>query len=96
MSWSDGPTTPVSSRTLGGHVVPNYRVQIDGQNFLIDMDGAVDKYGFITWRVVQAAEPHAAEKAAVEMLRNDQSLHRLTLNDPGDPPVMDVLEIEEL
>ena len=51
-----------------------YRVQIDAQNFLVDMDGRRDKYGFITFRDVEAADPRAAELAAVELLRGDAEL----------------------
>ncbi len=73
-----------------------YRVQIDAQNFLVDMDGRRDKYGFITFRDVEAADARAAELAAVELLRGDAELCAIVQNAPDDPPVMDVEEIVEL
>jgi hypothetical protein len=73
-----------------------YRVQIEGKNFLVDMNGKVAKHGFITLRFVEADDPSVAENTAVQMLRNDQRLRGLVKNDGADPPVMDVLEIVEL
>ena len=76
--------------------MPKYRVQIDASNFLVDVDGRVAKHGFITIRWVEANSATDAEKAAVQMIREDQDLRALVKNDPGDPPVMDVLEIAEV
>jgi acetolactate synthase regulatory subunit len=76
--------------------MPNYRVEINGQNFLIEMDGRVAKHGFFTTRFVEAADPAAAEHAAVQMIRETQRLRDLVRNDLGDPPVMDVISIVEL
>ena len=73
--------------------MPKYRVQIDAKNFLINMDGVTTKYGFITWRCVDAPDPVVAENAAVQMIREDQELRRIVLNEKNDPPVMDVVEI---
>ena len=76
--------------------MPKYRVQIDAKNFLVNMDGATAKYGFITYRFVDAPDPVAAENSAVQMIRDDQELRDLVLNDKNDPPVMDVEEIAEI
>lgn len=76
--------------------MPKYRVQIDAKNFLVEMEGKLGKYGFITFRFVEADDPTAAETAAVQMLRDDQELRSMVKNQAGDPPVMDVLEIAEL
>jgi len=76
--------------------MPAYRVMINGQNFLVEMDGRVAKYGFFTTRIVEAADPAAAEHAAVQMIRETQRLRDLVRNDPADPPVMDVTSIVEL
>jgi hypothetical protein len=73
-----------------------YRVQIEGKNFLLEMNGKVAEYGFITFRFVEAEDHSAAEDNAVQMLRGDQRLRDLVKNDRADPPVMDVLEIAEL
>lgn len=76
--------------------MPAYRVMIDGQNFLVEMDGRVAKYGFFTTRIVESPDPVAAEHDAVQMIRQTQRLRDLVRNDPGDPPVMDVTSIVEV
>lgn len=76
--------------------MPKYQVLIDARNFLVRLDERVDRYGFIAHRVVKAPDRKAAENLAVQMLREDQELRSLVLNDKTDPPVMDVTEIIEL
>jgi hypothetical protein len=72
-----------------------YRVQIEASNLLVNMEGSPAKHGFITFRFVEADGQVAAEHAAVQMLRDDSELRGSILNDPADPPVMDVLEVVE-
>lgn len=76
--------------------MPKYRVQLDASNLLVDFDGSTAKYGFITFRYVEADDPTSAENAAVQLLRDDQDLRAILQNNPSDPPVMDVIEIAEL
>jgi hypothetical protein len=79
-----------------GRAMAAFRVMINGQNFLVEMDGRVAMYGFFTTRRVEAADPAAAEHAAVQMIRETQRVRDLVCNDPADPPVMDVTSIIEL
>ena len=81
---------------LAGIEVTKYLVEINGQNFLIEGDGNIAKHGFVTLRFVEAVDPPSAEDAAVQMLRDTQSLRDLVKNDAEDPPVMDVTQIAEL
>ena len=76
--------------------MPKYRVRIDAQNFLVEMEGAEGRYGFFTSRFVEADDPAAAESAAVQMLRDDAEPRGLVRNSPNDPPVIYVEEITEL
>jgi hypothetical protein len=76
--------------------MPKYQVDINGQNFLIEMEGKLGRYGFFTIRYVEAADAKAAENGAVEMIRTTQRLRELVRNGPDDPPIMDVTEIAEL
>jgi len=73
-----------------------YQVQIEAQNFLVDLEGSVAKRGFFTFRYVEADDKNAAENSAVQMLRDDQELRELVRNDTSDPPTMDVIDITEL
>jgi hypothetical protein len=73
-----------------------YKVEINGANFLIDMNGRTAKHGFFTARFVQAADSAAAENTAVQITRETQRVRDLVQNAPGDPPVMDVTSVVEL
>lgn len=76
--------------------MPNYQVQINGQNFVVEMNGRVAKHGFFTVRVVEASDPAAAETAAVQRVRETEHLRKLVRNGPDDPPIMEVTEMVEL
>jgi len=76
--------------------MPAYRAVINGENFLVEMDGVIEKHGFFTVRSVSADDPAAAESMAVQVLRDDQKLRGLIKNTPDDPPTMSVNEIIEI
>lgn len=74
----------------------NYRLEVNGQNFLLDMEGRRSKFGFFTSRFVEASDPISAENAAVQMIRETQRLRDMIHNDANDRPVMVVTEMIEL
>lgn len=76
--------------------MPKYLVEINGRNFLIDMDGRVARFGFFTNRSVDASDVAAAELAAVGMIRATQRLREVVRNPPADPPSIDVTQIDAL
>ena len=76
--------------------MPKYQVEINGQNYLLEVDGGVAKHGFFTTRFVEAVDPGAAENAAAGMIRETERLRNLVRNTSDDPPVMDVTLIVEL
>ena len=51
-----------------------YRVMIRGENFFLDLNEGVKRYGFYTPRFVEAHDPEDAERQAVERIRNDAEL----------------------
>lgn len=74
-----------------------FGVMIGGENFLVRFDGDEPrKFGFVTWRFVEAANESDAESIAVASLREDQSLQTIVLNTRDDSPVLNVEEINEL
>jgi hypothetical protein len=76
--------------------MPKYKVEINGVNFLIEMDGRTAKYGFFTNRFLEAPDAAAAENASVQMIRETQRLRDIVRNTPDDPPIMDVIGITEI
>ncbi len=71
-----------------------WRVLLNGRNFLLQTDGEPKRLGFYTTRFVEAQDPEAAELAAVQMVRKD-SAFQLVLNDRSDPPMIYAEEIAE-
>lgn len=76
--------------------MPKYKVEINGANFLIDMEGRPAKHGFFTIRFVEAPDAAVAENDAVQMIRDTQRLRDLVRNAPDDPPVLDMIGITEM
>jgi hypothetical protein len=74
--------------------MPKHRVLVEGQNFLMEMDGIRQRLGFFTHVFVEAADATKAETTAVEVLRNDQTLRAGVLNAREDPPRLVFLEIK--
>jgi hypothetical protein len=72
-----------------------YKVFINGTNFLVKFNGQAKKVGFYTTRFVRAADAKAAENMAVQMLRDQESLRGVVLNDRSDPPLLQVENIFE-
>jgi hypothetical protein len=73
-----------------------YRVLINGENFLLNFDGRLEKVGFYVTRVVEARKPDEAELAAVDLVREDSRLKDNVLNERDDPPMLYADEIEEM
>jgi hypothetical protein len=76
--------------------MPKYVVQIEAENFLIEVDGVVAKRGFITFKCVEAEDAESAELTAVQMIRDDQELRPLVQNEVSDPPCMSMISIHEV
>jgi hypothetical protein len=77
-----------------------YRVLVKGRNFRLlfqERRKTVTKItGFYTTRCVVASDPVAAELRAVDLIRRDSKLKQSVRNSRADPPIMDVIEIEEV
>ncbi len=73
--------------------MPKFKVLVEGRNFLLEMDGDRIRHGFHVWLTVEANDRTGAACAALEGL---QKLPKTaSLNEPGDPPKMQVKEIRE-
>jgi hypothetical protein len=73
-----------------------YRLLLNGRNFLMRVDGRLERSGFYTTRIVTASSPEEAEKLAIDLIRNDSSLRASVLNEPSNPPIIYVDEYAEL
>ena len=75
--------------------MPRYLVQVNASNLLVDMDGRRGKYGFIALRKVEAADRLAAGQLAVQMVKDDEEIRALLLNEPADAPVFEAQKVGE-
>jgi len=61
-----------------------WKVLLMGEDFLIEFDVGVQPCGFYASRFVVANTPEEAERAAIELLRDDEDLIGVVRNGPGD------------
>ena len=73
-----------------------FRVLVRGENFLLESEGAVKRFGFYTTRFVEAPNEAEAERLAIAALRQDDRLRGRGLNDMSDPPMLFAEEIAAL
>lgn len=65
-----------------------YSVFINGQNFLIESGGKLEKVGFYTTRFVEAENEKDAEDKAISMMCSDLELKKSAQNEKDNPPMM--------
>jgi hypothetical protein len=76
--------------------VKKFRVLVKGQNFLLESDRGIKRFGFYTTRFVEAFDRHDAERAAIESLRQDDRLRGRVRNARSDAPLLFAEEIAEM
>jgi hypothetical protein len=74
----------------------NFKVQLHGKNFLLNLDGEIKKYGFYTTIFVKAENPQKAEKMAVILTHQNPNLRETVLNENADRPKINLEEIKEV
>jgi hypothetical protein len=57
-----------------------------GQNFLLNRDGKVDRYGFYQNFFLEAKSLDQAKLLVISRIWHDEKLTEQTLNKPKDPP----------
>ena len=73
-----------------------YKVFLHGRNFLIKVDGKIQKHGFYTTSYVEAPNQQEAEHFVIDQLRKDFNFAGAVMNEQSDPPMIYVEGIEEL
>ena len=70
-----------------------FRAFIRGENFLMEVNGKLSRYGFYTTRFVEASDSSGAEIAAVTAIKKDPKLWDTVRNPKNDSPMIYVEEI---
>ena len=73
-----------------------YKVKLHGENFLINFDGELKKYGFYATKFVKAESPQEAEKIAIILIHQNPNLRDTILNKNTDRPTINMEEIKEV
>ena len=73
-----------------------YKVKLHGENFLLNLDGDLKKYGFYATKFVKAESPQEAEKIAIILIHQNPNLRDTVLNKNTDRPTINMEEIKEV
>ncbi|OZG72614.1 hypothetical protein BTA51_13880 [Hahella sp. CCB-MM4] len=73
-----------------------YKVLLNGQNFLVELEGKIGRFGFLSNIFVEAENENDAEQKAVEMLRQNKTLSYSVKNERENPPMIYAEEIIEM
>ena len=65
--------------------MPKYRILLNGRNFWMNLENTFGRFGFYTWRYVEAPTPEEAERLAVDVVRGEETLRSAVLNASSDP-----------
>ena len=71
-----------------------WKVYLNGQNFLIKFDGTPTRLGFFVTRYVTADDSQGAEDSAVQYIRDE--LMDIVLNDKSDTPMIYAKEVVQI
>jgi len=81
---------------MGVDGMNKYRVMINGQNYLMNVEGMPRRMGFYKTYFLQAETPEDAENLAVQRIIDDPKWQGNVLNETYDPPVMYLESLTEL
>lgn len=73
-----------------------FKVKLHGENFLLNLDGELKKYGFFATKFVKAENPQEAEKIAIILIRQNPNLRDIVLNENAGRPTINLEEIKEV
>ena len=73
-----------------------FKIKLHGENFLLNLDGEFNKFGFYAVRFVKAESPKEAKKIATILIHQNPNLRDTVLNECVDRPRINIEEIEEV
>ncbi len=73
-----------------------FKVQLHGENFLLNLDGVLKKYGFYATRFIKAKDSQVAEKIAIILTHQNPNLKGTVLTENAERPQINLKEIKEV
>lgn len=73
-----------------------YKVQLRGENFLLNFTGEPRKFGFQATKYLKAEKPEDAEKMAIIMIRQTPELRDTIMTEQTDRPQIVLEAIREI
>ena len=73
-----------------------YRIQLRGENFLLDMDGEHGKFGFCVSRVIKAETREEAERIALIRIHQELNRYAPIVKNTPDAPRIILEQVKEL
>ena len=74
----------------------SFKVKLHGENFLLNFDGELKKFGFYATIFVKAENPQEAEKIAIILIHQNRNLRDTVFNENADRPTINLEEIKEV
>jgi hypothetical protein len=74
----------------------SFKVKLHGENFLLNFDGELKKFGFYATTFVKAKNPREAEKIAIILIHQNRNLRDTVFNENADRPTINLEEIKEV
>src|SRR5437764_14866774 len=65
--------------------MPKYRILLNGRNFWMNLENTFGRFGFYTWRYVEAPTPEEAERLAVDVVPGEETLRSAVLTASSHP-----------
>ena len=78
------------------NLMKRFKVKLHGENFLLNLDGELKKFGFYATKFVKAENPQEAEKNAIILIYQNPNLRDAVLNVNADRPTINLEEIKEV
>ena len=73
-----------------------FKIKLHGENFLLNLDGEFNKFGFYAVSFIKAENLKKAKKIATILIYQNPNLRDTVLNEIADRPRINIEEIEEI
>lgn len=73
-----------------------YKIQLKGENFLLNFTGEPRKFGFRATKYLKAKSPEDAEKMAIIMIRQTSDLRDAVTSEQSDRPKIILESLREI